>query len=58
MDRPGKTPLELIDQIEDVLGIHTFQINWPIDNGDSFKGVYDRLKKEVHLFEKGNNWKL
>ncbi len=52
MDRPGKTPLELIDQIEDVLGIHTFPINWPIDNGDSFKGVYDRLKKEVHLFER------
>lgn len=59
MDRPGKTPLELIDQIEDVLGIDTFPVNWPIDNGESFKGVYDRLKGHVHLFERasGGNYR-
>ncbi len=52
MDRPGKAPIELIDQIEEVLGIQAFPMNWPIDNGHSFKGVYDRIKKEVHLFER------
>ncbi len=52
LDRPAKPPLELIDQIEEILGIHTFPINWPIENGPTFKGVYDRLSKEVCLFER------
>lgn len=52
LDRPAKSPLELIDQLEKVLNIHAFPVNWPLGNGPDFKGVYDRLKKEVHLFEK------
>lgn len=52
MDRPGRTPIELIDQIESVLGIMAYPINWPIDNGESFKGIYDRIDKKVHLFER------
>lgn len=52
LDRPGKNPIELIDQIEAVLGLKAFPVNWPIDNGDNFKGIYDRLNKKVHLFER------
>lgn len=52
MDRPAKSPLELIDQLEDVLGIHAFPVNWPIESGVTFKGIYDRLEKQVHLFER------
>ena len=52
LDRPGKSPIELLDQIEEVLGLKTYPLNWPIDSGEFFKGVYDRMDKKVHLFEK------
>lgn len=52
LDRPSKSPLELIDEIERVLALHPYPVNWPIGNGIEFKGVYDRLKKQVHLFER------
>jgi len=52
MDRPARDPLELLDELENVLGIGAFPINWPIGNGPSFRGVYDRTSKEVHLFER------
>lgn len=52
LDRPSMEPLELIDRLEDVLGLHAFPVNWPLGDGRFFKGVYDRLKKEVHLFER------
>jgi peptide chain release factor 3 len=52
MDRPSRDPLELIDEIEDVLGIGVFPVNWPIGNGPSFRGVFDRHTREVHLFER------
>ncbi len=52
MDRPAKSPLELIDQLESVLNIHAYPVNWPLESGPFFKGVYDRLKSQVHLFEK------
>ncbi len=52
LDRPGLSPLALLDELENVLGIHAYPINWPLGMGRDFKGVYDRVKKEVHLFEK------
>ncbi|MFA6430780.1 MAG: peptide chain release factor 3 [Candidatus Margulisiibacteriota bacterium] len=52
LDRPAKSPLELIDQLEKVLNLHAFPVNWPLGNGVDFKGIYDRLKKEVCLFER------
>ena len=52
LDRPSKSPLELIDQLEKVLHLHAFPVNWPLGNGPDFKGIYDRLSKEVHLFER------
>jgi len=52
MDRPTRDPIDLLDEIESVLQIGTYPVNWPIGTGLDFSGVYDRLKKEVHLFEK------
>lgn len=51
MDRPARDPLELIDELEKVLGIRSSPISWPIGMGDRFKGVYDRRKEEVLLFQ-------
>lgn len=51
-DRPTREPLELIDELEKVLGIGAFPGNWPIGNGIDFKGVFDRHAKQVHLFER------
>jgi peptide chain release factor 3 len=51
MDRPARDPLELIDELEKVLGIRSSPISWPIGMGDRFKGVYDRQKEEVLLFQ-------
>jgi peptide chain release factor 3 len=52
LDRPARPPLELLDELESVLGIHALPMNWPLGDGVDFKGVYDRREKSVHLFEK------
>ncbi len=52
LDRPTLEPLELIDDIESVLGIGAFPMNYPLGTGIDFKGLYDRLDKQIHLFEK------
>jgi len=52
MDRPSRDPLELLDELEKVLGIGTYPIVWPIGSGPSFRGVYDRRTHEVNLFER------
>ncbi|QQS37716.1 MAG: peptide chain release factor 3 [Ignavibacteriales bacterium] len=52
LDRPSRDPLELIDELESVLKIGAFVMNFPIGTGINFMGVFDRLKKDVHLFER------
>jgi len=52
LDRPGREPLELLDEIEQELGLQTYAVNWPIGMGDRFKGVVDRHKQQIHLFER------
>ena len=52
MDRPGREPLELIDEIEKELGLACWPVNWPIGSGDRFRGVIDRRSHEVILFER------
>src|SRR5579872_3730370 len=51
-DRPTKDPLALLDELERVLNIGAFPVNWPIGTGPDFKGVYDRHEHQVHLFER------
>ena len=52
MDRPSRDPLELLDELENVLGIGVYPINWPLGNGETFRGVYDRETKELNVFER------
>jgi peptide chain release factor 3 len=52
LDRPALEPLTLLDELESVLGIAAYPVNWPLGTGDRFKGVFDRRTREVHLFER------
>lgn len=52
MDRVGREPLELLDEIEQTFQINTYAFNWPIGSGAEFKGVFDRRKQEIHLFDR------
>jgi peptide chain release factor 3 len=52
LDRPGRHPLELLDEIERVLGLATCPLNWPIGDGVDFRGLYDLRTRSVHLFER------
>lgn len=52
MDRPAREPLELLDEIEQELGLQTYAVNWPVGMGDRFKGVFDRRQRQFHLFER------
>ncbi|PZV17090.1 MAG: peptide chain release factor 3 [Leptolyngbya sp.] len=52
LDRPGREPLELLDEIEQELGLATYAANWPIGMGDRFKGVFERSTQKIHLFER------
>src|ERR1043165_6643334 len=51
-DRPSRDPLALLDELERVLGIGAFPVNWPVGTGFEFQGVYDRHTKQMHLFER------
>ncbi len=50
MDREINDPFELMDEIENVLGIRTCPITWPIGSGKSFQGVYDRTTEKITKF--------
>jgi peptide chain release factor 3 len=51
-DRPTVNPLALLDELEAVLGIQSSPVVWPLGNGPSFRGVFDRRGGQVHLFER------
>jgi len=55
MDREANDPFELLDEIENVLGIKTCPINWPIGSGKEFKGVYERKENLVTTFTATQN---
>lgn len=52
LDRPARDPLELLDELEKVLGIGATAMNWPLGSGSDFRGVFDRRTRQVHLFER------
>ena len=54
MDREGRDPLELLSEIEDVLGIPTSPATWPVGQGKSFLGVYDRWNQKLLKFERAD----
>jgi peptide chain release factor 3 len=51
LDRPSRDPLDLLDELEKVLGIRSCPMTWPVGMGDRFRGVYDRQRKELLLFQ-------
>lgn len=55
MDRQGKDPFELLEDIENVLGIRSCPVNWPIGSGKDFKGVFNRHKNQIEVFDDGNH---
>src|SRR5690606_37782799 len=52
LDRPTLDPLGLLDELERVLGIGAFPVNWPLGTGPEFRDVYDRRTRSAHLFER------
>ena len=50
MDREARDPFELMENIEEILGIKTYPMNWPIGCGKEFKGVFDRNTRKVLAF--------
>lgn len=57
MDRDAMNTFDLLDDIENVLGIHTYPVNWPIGCGKEFKGVYDRKSRQILKFTANNGQK-
>jgi len=51
-DRPTLNALALLDELESVLGLQCSPVIWPLGNGPSFRGVFDRRNNQVHLFER------
>src|SRR5690606_29866512 len=54
LDREGREPMELLDEVERVLGIHCAPVTWPIGMGRSLKGVYHLLEDRVYLYGRGD----
>lgn len=51
LDREGKDPYDLLEEIEKELNIHTRPLTWPIGIGGTFKGVYNLYEKQLNLFQ-------
>lgn len=55
MDRVGKDPFALIEDIEQALGIRSYAMNWPMGQGKEFVGVFNRQKNQIELFNDSNH---
>ncbi|MEX2336077.1 MAG: GTP-binding protein, partial [Fulvivirga sp.] len=51
LDREGRDPYDLLDEIEEKLNIKVRPLSWPISMGKTFKGVYSLYNKSLHLFQ-------
>ena len=58
LDREGRSPFDLMEEIEQVLGIRSVPMNWPIGMGRELSGVYDRMKNQVELFQGDDHEKI
>jgi peptide chain release factor 3 len=50
LDRPARDPFNLMSEVEEVLGLQTVPVTWPVGSGELFKGVYDLQGKRVMTF--------
>ena len=53
LDRDGREPLELLDEIERILSIRCTPVTWPIGMGREFRGVYHFLQDRIYLYQPG-----
>lgn len=51
LDREGRDPVDLMDEVEEKLGLNVLPLSWPIGIGQHFKGVYNMYKQELALFD-------
>ncbi|MFD3260258.1 peptide chain release factor 3 [Paenibacillus lentus] len=51
LDREGRSPFDLMEELEQVLGIRSVPMNWPIGSGRELSGIYDRMNNQVELFQ-------
>lgn len=51
MDREGKDPFDLLDELEEKLSIKVRPLSWPVSGGFTFQGVYNLFRKTLNLFE-------
>ena len=58
LDREGREPIDLLDEVESVLDIECSPITWPIGMGKEFQGVVHLLENKVYLFKSGKNAKI
>ena len=58
LDREGRDPIDLLDEVESVLDIQCAPMTWPIGMGKRFKGVYDLYGDAVHLFDSRHGGKI
>ena len=55
MDREGKSPLDLIDDVQNTLEMDCYPVTWPVGMGALFKGLYHRLEHKLLLYKKGES---
>jgi peptide chain release factor 3 len=56
LDREGREPIDLLDEVESVLNIKCAPVTWPIGMGQRLKGVYHLIDDAIHLYESGRNY--
>jgi peptide chain release factor 3 len=58
LDRDGRAPIELLDEIERVLKIQTAPVTWPIGMGRELKGIYHLLEDRIYVYEAGERGRV
>lgn len=55
LDHFGRNPFDLMEEIENILGIRSVPINWPVGINGNYQGIYDRQTNTIELFDKDTN---
>ncbi|MDF1756958.1 MAG: peptide chain release factor 3 [Legionellaceae bacterium] len=55
LDREGRSPIDLLDEVESVLNIQCAPITWPVGMGKRFRGIYHLYEDKVYLYQTGKN---
>ncbi len=58
LDRDGRPPIELLDEIERVLGIRTAPVTWPIGMGRELRGIYHLLEDRIYVYSAGERGRV